>query len=233
MITIVMTTYVPPDKPKRGDYSIEVLNSLIYNLVLPEPVHFHIADDSPEDNPYIQDLASLWDEYDPHIPFDHYFTVGRTGHRGIGASLNLAQDFIRQNIWLYITDDWQLQTRLDLAPAVKLIDYGYDLVRLGPIHPNLKCTTKFSEKLGWWLDIDPTYGFAFATRPFLASDKFYKKVGPFKENCNAYQCEQDYAERVAKTDGIAIAYLGSISLSGPWKHIGEVEVGKDDIFNTK
>lgn len=224
MIKVVMTTYAPENAREREHYADRVAYSLWSNLKTTDKLSMHVADDGSFSHKYIETIA----EYSERN-WKYPSTTSNSHHKGIGASLNLAQQFISgHSMWMYITDDWLLTSPLDLDPAIKLIKYGYDLVRLGPIHPNLKCTTKFKSDIGWWLDIDPTYGFAFATRPFLASERFYTRVGPFSTHCNAYQCEQWYAERVAKTDGIAIAYLGTISMSGPWQHIGEVEVGNID-----
>jgi len=62
----------------------------------------------------------------------------------------------------------------------------------------------------------------FGTRPFLASKRFYEKVGPFLEGVDAYVCERDYSDRCNAHGGLRAAAL---NLVGPWEHIGEYEVG--------
>jgi len=127
---------------------------------------------------------------------------------------------------MYTTDDWLLTESLDLELPLWLLgpEVGYDLVRLGPIHPNLDCRTKFTAGHGWWLDVDSRYGFAFATRPFLASPSLVQKIGPFDEGMNAYDTERQYSNRCA--GNILVA---AINLAGPWEHIGEFEVGDRDV----
>jgi len=144
-----------------------------------------------------------------------------TGKRlGIGGSLNRVLSIVN-NPWMYTTDDWFLTEKLDLTNPLKLLSRGYDFVRLGPVHPNLLCETKFDGY--WWLDVSTVTGFAFATRPFLATKEFYDRIGPFKEHVNAYDTERDYSDRVTAKKA-KVAY-SDVSLSGPWEHIGDYEVG--------
>lgn len=225
MITVVMTTYSPRDKPERGKYAIRTTNSMLAFLgcdLEPSDLRLHIADDGSYDSNFMLDVSKAVNTIWGSSP-----NITNSARHGIGASLNLALQNV-EGLWVYNTDDWVLSSTLDLDPAIKLIQSGYDVVRLGPIHPNLSCVTRFSTDLGWWLDIDPHYGFAFATRPFLATKKFYNKIGPFKEDVNAYIVERDYADRVAQHNDIKIALAGNVLLEGPWVHIGEVEVGTDD-----
>lgn len=224
-ITVVMTTYIP-DGPGavRYQYALKSIQSLRSYLYTTHKLFLHIADDcSPR-----QDLLLALVEFAKLQGIDCTYTV--TGHEGIGASLNLALKAIKTHYWIYTTDDWQLLSFLDLDKPVKLIkEFSYDIVRLGPIHPNLQCTTKFNDTIGWWLDISPKTGFAFATRPFLATKTLVDKCGPFDENCNAYEAERMFAERVSCLKNVFIAQSGDITLAGPWKHIGEFEVGNYDI----
>lgn len=216
-----MTTYAPNGTGGvRAEYAKLCTQSLIENLVSPMPLRLFVADDGSSDQAFIHSImisaSHAW----------HTAAMRSNSHRGgIGASLNLALKSI-DDCWLYTTDDWLLSQRLDLTLAVKLLSIGYDMVRVGAIHPNLRCTTKFSQNIGWWLDIDhQAGGFAFATRPFLASPSLIQKVGWFEEGLNAYETERLFAERVAAISNIRIAFDGSCALGGNWQHIGEYEVG--------
>jgi hypothetical protein len=221
MITIVMTTYAPEGEGAiRARYAERTMDHLGGSLYAPEDFRFHIADDGSADTAYIKEMLHDWG--------DECSSWTRTERKGIGASLNKALATIDDK-WLYITDDWLLTDTLNLNVPCRLIDeQQYDLVRLGPPHPNLRCMTRFCQGLGWWLDIDPTFGgFAFATRPFLASKDFYHICGPFVEGANAYVVEQDYAVRVAELGRARIAYYdASFNQGGPWRHIGKYEVGR-------
>jgi hypothetical protein len=218
MITIVMTTYFPDNAVgrERQEYARQCMWSLRL-LDSSESLRLHRADDGsdlPLDVDETRDLHTYWETH---------YTQTDAQRRGIGASLNLALDAI-QDLWLYTTDDWLLIKRLDLDGPIRLLrDRGYDLIRLGPIHPGVHCIAKFEQNIGWWLDLQQSYGgFAFATRPFIATKQFYDKVGPFKEMCDSYEAERDYAARIEPLSNVRMAYWGGISLSGPWTHVGVV-----------
>lgn len=149
-------------------------------------------------------------------------------HNGIGASLNRALRTIVTEPWVYTTDDWLLTGPIDLELPLWLLSAGYDMVRLGPMHPNLHCTTRFTQGHGWWLDIDiASGGFAFGTRPFLAAPSLVNKIGLFDEGLDAYATEQRYAQRCAAfhADHPNALAFASVEIHGPWEHIGDYEVG--------
>lgn len=225
MVAVVMSTWNPPGG-ERGRYAVETVKALVGNLYCKDACIFRliIADDGSDDNGFIYECAeiaySAWGVR----------TVATVANRhGIGGSLNKALEQVGiAEHWLYCTDDWVLTKPLDIAPALTLMrEFEYDYVRLNPMHPNLACKTKFAERVGWWLEIDQTQGgYAFATRPFLATKKFYTHVGPFAENLDAYKTETDYAIRVSKERGLRLA--GLVDLHGGWKHVGVQGVGKID-----
>lgn len=225
MITVVMTTYFPDGEVglARLNYAKQTLKSLIKNLQCELALRLHIADDSELGSPLAGELlASLGQQF-------AVVTYKNSDHQGIGASLNLAITSA-DDIWMYTTDDWLLTGKLNLDGPVALLETrDYDLVRLGPIHPNLECVSRFDQNIGWWLDIHQHYGgFAFATRPFIAKRAMFEKIGPFDECTNSYETERLYAERVSKSTA-RLAYWGGVDLAGPWEHIGDVNVGYKDI----
>lgn len=207
----------------RSRMASHTVSSMMKHLTCDEPMQLLVADDgSPESRlDHIQHIMRCAEGY-----WEYGSLYTNSGHQGIGASLNLAMLKVT-DLWLYNTDDWLLTDDLDLSGPISLLrNHGYDLVRLGPIHPDLRCTTRFSSSVGWWLDIDQFYGgFAFATRPFIATKEFYNKVGPFDECPGSYETERLYAERVAKSTS-RLAYWGGVNLAGPWKHLGIDSVGE-------
>lgn len=210
-VTVVMTTYAP-EGSRREEYACRSAVSLLDNLTGAD-LRLHTADDGSFDFTYLQNIRKIantkW----------RVSTASNSQRNGIGASLNKALDhvLIGDDLWMYTTDDWVLTRRLDLTKAIKLIDIGYDYVRLGPIHPHLACATQFNADIGWWLLLHQKFGgFAFATRPFLATRRFYTRVGLFKERCDSYVCERDYAERVSQIETLT---LGAINLAGPWDNL--------------
>lgn len=219
MVAVVMTTYNPEPSAPRHRYAAQVLETLAENLECrDEPIRFIVADDgSPTPPEFV-------------VPGYLQVDVVTGRHNGIGASLNRALANVGEGeLWMYTTDDWELLSPYDMRGRVNLdlarwliLEEGYDFVRLGPIHPNLRCVTKFTAGQGWWLHLEFGEGFVFGTRPFLASKHFYRAVGPFLEGVDAYVCERDYSDRCNAHGGLRAAAL---NLVGPWEHIGEYEVG--------
>lgn len=214
MVTVVMTTYNPePDAP-RNRYAQRCVRALEDNLRGADEYELIASDDgSPEP------FAPRWNG-----GFWSSCSVVTGPHNGIGASLNRALDGI-VGPWVYTTDDWLLTEALDLTlPLWLLAEGGYDMVRVGPIHPNLTCKTQFTAGRGWWLELFPAFGgYCFATRPFLAAPRLVEKMGLFAEGLNAYETERLYAERCQKFFGSL--RFAAVNLAGPWEHIGEYEVG--------
>lgn len=225
-VTVIMTTYCPPGKGAiRAEYAVQTLHALIDNLKSPLPIRLHVADDGSTNRDFIKVLLREakvgW-----HTEGD--WTNAERG--GIGASLNRAiEQQAPDELLMYMTDDWMLTEPLDLAPAIMLInDFKYDLVRLSPIHPDLQCQTKHHLPIGWWLHLHMhSPGYVFATRPFLATTGFFDHVGPFQEGLDAYDTERAYNDLV-KARGSHSRLLiaqADTGLAGPWKHLGEYEVG--------
>lgn len=238
-IQVVVSTYCPEEwatvakdddenRHPRTDYLLETLKGLRDNLFALEPIEYILANDGPVTQEHV--LFPARDVLDWPTPNYHRYQIAGGTRVGLGGSLNRALGLVRpDSLWMYNTDDWVLEAEYDLTQAVRLIrEHNYGYVRLGPPHPNVMCTTKFCQGLGWWLELMPWHGgFAFGTRPFLATRRFYEQVGGFKEQCDAYEVELDYCRRVqSKHEQLRLAEVVSGSLEGPWGHVGEVEVGR-------
>ena len=224
MLTIVMSTYFPLSVggEQRAQGAVKCLEAFIERLRAPEDIRLCIADDGSGYIDLIDNMLIMAEQaWHTH---SLYTTVDR---RGIGGSLNKALQAVPDSDHImYTTDDWKLTRVLDVTQAMQLLNEGYDYVRIGPTHPNLNCITRFTVGIGWWLHISNGYGYCFATRPFIAKRRFFDLVGPFDESLNAYETERLYTERVNRVrEPIALAQMGTISLAGPWEHIGGFEVG--------
>lgn len=230
-VSVIMSCYFPDSVPQRRGYAKQALHGLLNNLYSVDELRLIVADDTPEGD----DLASstaLNLILDANGVWGSCGIQSRSYHHGIGASLNKALEGVADDgLWMYITDDWVLGATLSLQGPVRLlVDRGYDVVRLGPIHPDLMCVTRFDQGIGWWLDIRQEYGgFAFATRPFVATKAFVAKVGPFDEGLNSYETERLYSERIGARGDVKLAYWGAVDLAGPWTHVGLVDVGYRDL----
>jgi hypothetical protein len=224
MVTVIMTTYDDGNgaRYKYADRSIWALTAQLGN----GPHKLILADDGSPNVEFLNTLA-----LPEHTGWERQIVTGP--HDGIGASLNRALLEVKTWPVMYTTDDWLLTEPLDLTLPLLLLEYGYDIVRLGPIHPNLYCVTKFTQHWGWWLHVSTLSGYAFATRPFLANKMFFDKIGPWKEGVDSYAAEVDYSARVQEYagDGLGIQ-IAAINLAGPWEHIGEYEVGDRPVVPT-
>lgn len=226
VVNVIMTTYFSNDAPERQEYAVESLQSLLTNLHSSDGLRLIVSDDSEAPYEIANKLMHMPEAAGYHLW--HSATYSNSEHYGIGASLNRSLKYV-DKYWMYTTDDWRLECPLSLDGPMRLLGQGYDLVRLGPVHPDLQCVTRFQAGLGWWLDLRQEYGgFAFATRPFIATKTFYEKIGPFDERLNSYETERLYAERVARSTA-RLAYWGGVNLAGPWYHVGLVNVGYKDV----
>ena len=226
MINVIVSTYIPDGEvgEQRAKYLHATVKSLRDRLMAPQPIRFILANDGPVNQPevlYVGNDVLAWHK----VPW----TVTGGERVGLGGSLNRALGLVEgSDLWMYTTDDWLLTEMYNLRQAVQLlVEDGYDCVRLGPPHPNVAGQIKFRQGIGWWLELWPRCGYyTFATRPFVANRNFFDTVGPFKEQCDAYAMEKDYAERVVEDwYRVSMAEVVNGSLEGPWKHVGEVEVG--------
>jgi hypothetical protein len=221
-IHVVMSCYDPGSGARAG-YARRTLRALVEGLRYSGALRLVVADDGSAEPiewqvEMLREARNAWNTESELTRAERY---------GIGGSLNLAMSVVDDaDVWLYVTDDWVLTSPLNLDPAVTLmVEDGYEYVRLLPIHPNLSCFTMFREGVGWWLHLFPhAGGFTFGTRPFLMTKRAWLRLGRFVEQRNAYDTEQDYAERVTRDMQLKCACL--IDLHGPWSHIGDVPVGR-------
>lgn len=222
----VVMTYYEDGTGHRTEYAVDAIWSLIAHLRYSGKLELHIADDSEDrEDENVNQLLALGNKWGSQA------TYSCSHHNGIGASLNLALAKVK-DLWLYTTDDWQLNKDLNLDKAVKLIKQNsYDYVRLGPLHPNLECRTRFQEQIGWWLEVDQGVGFAFATRPFLSNLDLFNIAGRFAEGMNSYEVERLYAEQF-HSGRIISRFAGYLSDGEEWTHLGKYTVGEREVIHS-
>lgn len=214
-IAVVMTTFYPEgpigearfNNTKDVVWSLRNLNPIIDEII--------VADDGSKEQYPIESFLQ-------YIQWP--ITIVRGPNSGVGASINRALLYLQAQwnledwAWIYLPDDLKLTRPLDLTQAIKLIEIGYDFVRLDLPHPNLVCKTKFQQDTGWWLNLDLRCEFSFATRPTLISSKLTEKVGKFKEFADSYETELDYSHRVCDKAKYLIGGL-SCDLGNAWSHL--------------
>lgn len=219
-ITIVCTTWLPPgiDGLKRLDAVTLALESWRKNLLYDGDIRLHIADDGTESNHFekLQSAVSdIWSEV----------SYSQQSRHGVGASLNkgLEVSWSISPLVLHAVDDWQILEEFDLTPWADMLMQFKEigLVRFFP-HPDI------SGRIRYFWDMEPTqhglildrHHYAFATRPFLAHKRFFDLHGPFTEDVNAYQVEQDYNNSFCNRYGPEIV----LALPQIWEPIDSVEL---------
>lgn len=216
-IAVVMTTYYPegPIGVARLKHAKDVLVSLEDLTPIDQII---ISDDGSHNQ---QGLNNLYF----YVPMASIITGPNAG---VGASINRALLFLQSHwnheewAWIYMPDDLLLTKSIDLTQAIKLLEIGYDFVRLDLPHPNLLCKTKFQQDIGWWLDLDLRCEYSFATRPTLISSELTHKFGGFKEFADSYEVELDYSHRVSDHQ-LYIAGAISCDLGNAWQHLSADE----------
>lgn len=202
-ITIVMTTWLPPGNEKaRTVASLEAALYWRVNLIYPEPVHLHIADDgsAKEFSDFQVDrLKKLW--------YRGEVTFSQQQRHGVGASLNagIGEALKRSPITLYAVDDWRLLSLLDLRPWVSMLeDPNYDcgMIRFFP-HPDLGGIVKHVPPHGWAVMLE-YHHFVFGFRPALFHRRFFDANGKFAENVSSFDAELIYNQKVCRGEGPAI-----------------------------
>lgn len=225
-VTIVMTTWLPPDEEQRRKRAhAETIALLSWKANLRYSggrIRLHIADDGSQPTPDGYDPASLiayhWGE-----PTAMGTTRSRQERHGVGASLNAGCSlaFERGDIVLHAVDDWMLTEPFDITPWVDLLAHDESIcaVRMFP-HPDLTGRVLHLGDLGHALLLD-RHHFAFATRPALYHQRMFDAYGRFDEDVSAYTCEQLYNERFcARTDGPDIV----LALPSPWRPLESIEL---------
>jgi len=220
-ISIVVTTYVPPDTT-RADALLMAAESWRSRLCSEGFIDLIVEGDGSPDDAWLRKLEDVW----PELRYE-------TGRGGVGASLNrgLAKAFERSPIALYAVDDWALTEDFNISPWVQMLEENTQIgcVRLGPPHPGITGTViaASSNWQGWALRLDPAAGGIIAAqRPALWHRRFFDRIGPWKENCSALECEADMNSRWAVDAQRELLHTPEIvlALPHPWYHIDTVSL---------
>lgn len=156
---------------------------------------------------------------------------------GVGGSLNrgMKAAFTTDDICLYAVDDWQMLYDYHLDPWVDIFKTEDDIgcIRLGPPHPGLRGVVRHlqGDQRPWLLEL-AQYGYAVAQRPALWHKRFFDRVGWWREDCSALECERELADRWAITDALSDALNGTptiaLALPHPWYHVNPSELSAVD-----
>ena len=96
----------------------------------------------------------------------------------LGAMLNFAYAQCRNEIVLYVQDDWRLVRPLDLSPGAEILDRE---VQLAMVRYYVAFTTFVGEENGWSL-INNSGEYPVADNPALVHKRFLRLTGGYREN---------------------------------------------------
>jgi len=201
LIAIVLFTCAKP--AERAEYALRTLERLPYNLISPEPIWLHIADDGSSQDFRDGIIARA------HMYYGDNVSISNAEGHGYGASYNLATQYIHPltDIVLSLEDDWELIQPLNLTPIVQVLREGmFGCVRLGYIGYTQELRAKFVSGAGMlWLALDPDSPepHVFAGGPRLETVEFERSVGPWPEQLGAGATEFAVAHRKAARTGVA------------------------------
>jgi hypothetical protein len=200
MLAIVMVTY------KRTALAVETVNSFSINLNYPKELRqWYIADDgSPAE--HVQAILDELDKHGEKLYGFHNEKLGEGYNAGKGWNLGLLKGHEISPIILWLEDDWQLRTKLDVRPYVRLLldreDIG--LVRLG--HLAVGNTVEIVGHDGiHYLEYMRGRQYCYSGNPHLRHRRFSENYGMFAEDRNPGEMElaMDAAFQ-AKPDGCKI-----------------------------
>ena len=220
MIVLLLLTY------DRMEVARITLESAAANLICPEDIWCHIADDGSSQE-YRDELLEL-----AHRHYGDNVSISNSEQAGYGGNYNAATQLVHQiaDIMLPLEDDWQLVRPLDIGPIVAVLRGGhFDCVRMGYMGytAELRGTMRWHEGLHW-LEFDPDSPerHVFAGGPRLETVAFERSVGPWLERMEQGATEFNVAGRAEARARVAWP-LDLIRPSGDaFAHIGAYKAGE-------
>ena len=199
---IVAVLYTCDRPAEREEYVLRTLDRLAENLIAPEPVWLHVADDGsrPDFRQRVEERARTL--YGENVSLSN--SVGR----GYGASHNVATQTTHAlgDVLLPLEDDWELVRPLDIGPMVAVLRSGtFNCIRMGSIGytQELRGVLEYAEGIHW-LRFDPESAerHIFAGGPRLETVTFQRTLGEWPEECEAGTTEFIVSGRVESRQGI-------------------------------
>lgn len=189
MVAILLLTY------DRIEYARETMLSVHKNLISPDPIWMHIADDGSSQQ-FRDELLDLAREL-----YGDNVSVTNSGRVGYGGNYNRALPIVHQiaSIILPLEDDWRLTRPLDLTSVIKTLEMNvFNCIRLGRMAYTRELRARFvwAENLHW-LELDPASSehHVFAGGPRLETAEFERVLGPWPEGLSPGETELEVSGR--------------------------------------
>lgn len=211
-ITIIFQTF------RRTSYALATIAATRELLHYGGDLRWYVADDGSSTNHWM----AVWDA------LDGLDVAGHTMRRGYGANANAAWEAAESDLTLWLEDDWELRTPLDLTPhAYALMDCAHlGMVRLGYIDPLMRePAVDFGGRSYHTLPRDwpDTSFYAFTGHPSLRHSRYRHAYGDYPTNLTPGDTELHYAYRYRRGDGPLIVWPEGYPAHGVFHHIGKVK----------
>lgn len=218
-LAICMVTY------NRTREALETVRSTCKNLTYPSGlVGWYLADDGSEPAHHQTILHEIEDcgfrvigEHNERFREDGSYNCGKGWNKGLGLSYQYS-DFV-----LWLEDDWNLETPLDLIPYVKLLqereEVGIVSFRILSVGADVHTVGHNGEVFLKYLR---TTQYAYSGNPLIRHARFTRYYGWFAEDRSPglIELHQDDMYRLDVKGGPEIWRPATMDMWGGWHHTG-------------
>lgn len=216
-ICVVLLTYL------RTEMAVRTIRGVCENLDYPkELLSFYVADDGSSAG-HVQVLLDEIQRGGVKIAGYHNekFVPGST-HCGIGWNTALQKGHQAADIVLWMEDDWELRTKFDIRPYIRMLTERTDIgaVRLCQLALGNDLRVQGHRGLHY-LEYLRSSAYAYSGNPHFRHARFSEYYGLFKIDANPGDIELDYDSKFrAMPDGPGIWRPADIPAWGVFGHIG-------------
>lgn len=230
-MAIAMTIWCPPGEVgvEVGEIANRCLESWMHGIVGVDSLYVGIADDGSADAEHGRRLIETAEHFGASA------SMATTDREGCGGALKAAIGVCLPHASLiaYQQCDWQLESPLDLAPSLALLNAGIaDIVRLGPTHPGLRghIERTMIPDAEWCLEYDwAGGGYVVGWRPALYHRRVFERFSlDGLDGLSAIEAERVWVERMKLGVPPRVFHAPNCTLAGPFRHIDTIELGEDD-----
>lgn len=215
-ITIILQTF------RRTDYALRTVQAALTHLHYPD-LRWYVADDGSPDE-HVQAVLNALEA--AHVVGFHSV---RRGYGGNSNAAWAAADEVGRLV-LFLEDDWELRTPLDLYPYACLLmeTDAIGMVRLGVLNLDIRGRTwGHGDRVYWKLDKEPHIEGTpvFTGHPSLRHRRYRDAYGWYPEGLGPGDTELAYAYqfRTGPQDAPGIVWPADYPPGGLWGHIGEIK----------
>lgn len=209
---------------QRTQYALRTIAAARTNLRYPD-IRWYVADDGSSQE-HVEAVKSAL--HGAHVIGGHTFpgTYGSNANR----AWNEAQNHSKLTLWL--EDDWELRTPLDLTRYATLLEQrngqngepAIGMVRMGYLNTGMRGVC-FGENhnLYWLLDRDAS-SYVFTGHPSLRHQRYRDAYGLYPEGIDPGKTELGYAMQYrypAYIERPEIVFPVALGEYGPFHHIGQ------------